>query len=195
VRLTAAEYQDQLRALLPQGAAWPRAADSVLASLLLGWSEELARIDGRAWDLLEEIDPRTTTELIAEWERICGLPDPCSGLAPTLQGRRDAVLAKLTGRGGQSRAFYIALAAAFGFAITIEEFDLFTVGDTVGMSLTGDPWRFAWLVRAPEVTVREFAVGQSTAGEPLRSGGNHLLECVLTRLKPAHTHVIFAYGS
>lgn len=195
VRKSAAEYRDELRALLPTGEAWPEAADSVLANLLFAWAEEHARIDGRALDLLEEADPRSTAELISDWERMCGLPDPCTGPQPTLQGRRDAVVQKLTSRGGQSRAFFIAVAAALGFSITIEEYDLFTVGHTVGMPLRGDPWRFAWLVRAPAETIREFRVGQSTAGEPLRSWGNVVLECAITRLKPAHTHVLFAYGS
>lgn len=39
-----------------------------------------------------------------------------------------------------------------------------------------------------------FSAGRSAAGDPLAAWGNVPLECVLTRAKPAHTTVLFAYG-
>ena len=60
--------------------------------------------------------------------------------------------------------------------------------------MTNDGWQFVWQVNAPEASIVEFDAGRSSAGEPLRSWGNELLECVINRLKPAHTYVLFAYG-
>ena len=195
--LTAADYLAQLQALLPQGFAWPRQADAALTKLLLAWADELARVDGRAADLVEEADPRTTAELLADWERVAGLPDPCVaalGVSQTAAQRRAALVAKLTTIGGQSAAYYIALAASLGYTITVTEFSPFQAGSDAGDALTNDGWRFVWQVNAPEASIVEFSAGRSSAGEPLRAWGNELLECVINRLKPANTYVLFAYG-
>lgn len=196
--LTATDYLAQLQALLPQGPAWPRDAEAELTRLLSAWAAELARVDGRAVDLVEEADPRTTTELLSDWERVAGLPDPCvealAGTQTTAQ-RRAALLAKLTTIGGQSAAYYIALAASLGYTITVSEFTPFQAGHSeAGDPITNDEWGFAWQVNAPDESIVVFAAGRSCAGEPLRAWGNELLECVITRLRPAHTHVLFAYG-
>ena len=196
--LTATDYLAQLQALLPQGPAWPREADAALTQLLAAWADELARVDGRAADLVEESDPRTTAELLADWERVAGLPDACvaalAGTQTTTQ-RRAALVGKLTTIGGQSAAYYIALAASLGYTITVTEFAPFQAGHSAaGDPLSNDEWMFAWQVNAPEESIVEFSAGRSCAGEPLRAWGNELLECVISRLRPAHTHVLFAYG-
>lgn len=178
--MTAEQYLRQLQALLPTGAAWTREPAAELTKLLRGLAEELARIDQRAEQLLSEADPRTTTEMIDEWERSLGLPDPCTGPLATLQERRAAVTAKLTAIGQQSPAYFIALAATLGFSVTIDE------------QVDADP--FKWRVNAPTETIRSFRAGQSTAGEALRTWGNALLECAISRLSPAHTQVVFGYG-
>lgn len=193
--LTAAEYLAQLQALLPQGFAWPRQADAALTRLLLAWADEMARIDGRAARLIEEADPRTAVELLADWERVAGLPDPCVaalGIEQTAAQRRAALAAKLASGGGQSAAYYIALAARLGYTITITEHETFTVRSKVCDPLNDLPWRFTFTVNAPLDTVRRFTV-RSAVADPLAAWGNELLECVISRLKPAHTHVLFAY--
>ena len=112
--LTADAYLGQVQALLPPGLAWTREQDAVLTLLLQGLAEELARVDGRADDLVDEADPRTALELLQEWEAVCGYPDECLESGATPQERRAAVVARLTARGGQSRAYFIALAAVPG---------------------------------------------------------------------------------
>ncbi|PTT59353.1 phage tail protein, partial [Pseudomonas sp. HMWF007] len=112
---TAADYLEQLKALLPPGQAFPRESGTTLHNLLDGMSVELARADSRAETLPEEANPATTIELLGDWERVVGLPDKCSGaLEETLQGRRSALLAKLTSTGGQSPSYFIQLAATLG---------------------------------------------------------------------------------
>lgn len=195
--MTSAEYLAQLQALLPQGKAWPREADAALTQLLAAWADEMARVDGRAADLIEEADPRATAELLADWERVASLPDSCVaayGITQTTAQRRNALVAKLTTIGGQSAAYYIALAASLGYAITVTEFDPFTAGSAAGDDLTNGDWAYAWQVNAAQETIIDFTAGESSAGDPLRAWGNELLECVIRRLRPAHTHVLFAYG-
>ena len=189
---TAAHYLDDLKALLPPGIAWPRdggTQDDVLGAL----AEELARVDARAADLLEEADPRTTAELLPDWERAFGLPDPCVDLPDTYGERIVALVEKMSRIGGQSPTYFIALAARLGFTVTITEFDPFTVEDTVEDTITGQDWQFAWQVNAPPETVTAFTV-DGYVTEPLADWGNVRLECAIARLKPAHTTVLFAYA-
>ncbi|WP_236189304.1 YmfQ family protein [Pseudomonas pharyngis] len=194
---TAADYLEQLKALLPPGQAFPRESDTTLHDLLDGMSIELARVDGRGEALPLEANPASTNELLTDWERVAGLPDKCSGvLEETLQGRKSALLAKLTSTGGQSPAYFIQLAASLGYTVTIEEYRPFRAGhSSAGDPLTNGPWIFTWLIRAPEVSVTDFRAGRSAAGERLRTWGNDTLECKLNQLKPAHTIALFAYGA
>lgn len=191
--ITAAEYLAQLQALLPPGAAWTREPDAELTLLLAGLAEELARIDGRAEVLIKQIDPRTSDELLGDWELVLGLPDPCAEAFETVQERRAAAYGKLVAGGGASRQFYIDLAGTLGYEITIKEFFRFTAGSRAGQAITNDDgWRHAWRVNAGETTYRHFKAG-SSAGEPVRAWGDELLECAITKRKPAHTKVLFAY--
>ena len=125
-----------------------------------------------------------------------GLPDECSDSAEdTVEERRAAVLAKLVGIGGQSPQYFLDVAADLGFEITIEELSPFLIGDLIGDPLYDEAWRFTWIVNASEFTIRSFLVGSSRIGEPLRTWGNEVLECVFARLKPAHTRIQHTYGS
>ncbi|MEJ6817677.1 YmfQ family protein [Pseudomonas sp. LF-5] len=193
---TAADYLEQLKTLLPPGQAFPREAGTTLHNLLDGMSIELARVDGRGENLPAEANPASTNELLSDWERVAGLPDKCSGvLEETLQGRKNALLAKLSSTGGQSSAYFIELASTLGYTVTIEEYRPFRAGRSyAGDPLTNGPWVFTWLVRAPESTVISFRAGASAAGERLRTWGNDTLECKINQLKPAHTIALFAYG-
>lgn len=193
--LTQADYLSQLQALLPQGPAWPREASALLTRLLDALSNEFARVDGRAQQLIDEADPRTTYEMLADWERVVGLPDTCVALAGvtfTVDQRRAALLSKLSGIGGQSRAYFIEIAARLGFTITITEFHEWNVGDDVEAALNGTAWNFAWQVNAPLNTVIEWNV-ESDVEMPFSVWGNEQLQCAMNRNKPAHTVVLFAY--
>lgn len=193
MQATTEDYQQQLSELTPPGPVWNRTDGSVFMKLLLAMADELARVHNRALDLIEEADPRTTFELLPDWERAFGLPEACGVLPDTLEERRNALVEKITRRGGQSPQYYIDVAALLGFTVTITEFDHFTVGSQVNDPIYDEEWNFVWQVNGPSETVRAFVVN-SGVSEPLADWGNDLLECVITRLKPAHTYVQFAYG-
>lgn len=190
-------YRMQLQALLPQGAAWPRDPEAILTALLDTLAEELARVDGRALELIEEADPQTTLELLTEWERVAGLPDPCLQKADTLQERRMVLLAKLTNSGGQSIAFYLQVAESLGYSgTTIDESRPFVCGiSRCGDKLNGGhSVRYVWHVNVPGPRVTTFRCGVSRCGEKLTNIDRaEDLECLLNRLKPAHSHLIFNY--
>lgn len=196
MRVPAEHYYDHLQALLPSGAAWSRDPSGTLGQFLLAMADGLARAHNRATDLTEEVDPRATMDMLADWERITGLPDPCSGSATTAQERRVAIVSKLTSRGGQSVAYFAALIAGLGYSASIEEFRPFITGRSqCGDRLTGPhairhTWRVT--VHGPRLTL--FRAGGSRVGEHL---GKYTraedLECLLQRLKPAHSTLIITY--
>lgn len=191
--MDAESYLRQLQALLPPGAAWPREDSATLTQTLWALAEEFARVDGRAATLRDEADPRTTFELLIDWERAFGLPAPCmDGVSQTLQQRRNALVAQVTGIGDQSRQYFIDLAASAGFSISITEFEPWTFSKPFSAPLYGQAWRFAWQVNAPLETVGYWTF-RDPFSMPFAWWGNELLECLISRLRPAHTHVLFAY--
>lgn len=192
------QYTELLKNLLPPGKAFPREPGTNLEKVLTGCAVEFSRVEARADFLAVDLVPISTLELLPDWERVAGLPDKCSGeLEQTIQGRRNALVAKLASTGGQSKGYYVEVARQLGYEITISEFKPFRAG----MSSAGDPltntkdWIYTWRVNGYETTVINFRSGISAAGEPLRSWGNSALECKINQLKPAHTYVIFSYGA
>lgn len=211
---SADDYGGLLSKLLPSGRAWPRALGSRLERLLAGLGEELARADERVRTLLRESDPRTATELLPEWERSVGLPDPCSGPIEGLAGRRGAVVARLLPIGGPTPQFYRDLALALGFSVTIVEFVPAVCGSRLparlaqptrparaGVARCGDRleplpgWPFAWRVDADDFTLKRARAGSAVCGDRLSTFGNLVLECTLARAKPAHTVLSFRYAT
>lgn len=187
------QHRDALMALFPKGQAWPTEPDSELGKLMHGVAEEFARIDARAEDLLRESHPSTAFELFEEWEQMHGLPDTCASSDPTFQERRLALVQKYQMFGGQSREFFIAIAAALGFEITITEYRERSFGMDHGTLYGDTEWNWVWQVNAALTNYAERSMGEPF-GEYYREWGNQRLECVLNRLVHAHRYLIFSYS-
>lgn len=189
-------WRSQLARFLPSGQAWKYKEGGFLDRLIAALAEEFARADARLERLLDEADPRTTLELLADWERVAGLPDSCTGMPDSISERQAALVQKLTARGGQSIAYFTEVAARLGYAITIDEPDYFEAGDDVGYECGSEDWRHVWIVNVhydgdlPNLVV--FSAGDD-AGRRLVDWGSIDLECIIARLKPAHTIVHIAY--
>lgn len=176
------DYFDQLKALLPTGAAWgdPVQGEGPLDEALWGTAPGLGRCDIRAQELHNETDPRSTVELIGDWERVAGIPAVCTArCAPeegefTLWQRQNRVQNRLLSRGGQSKDYFIAQAAALGRTVTIEEFPPFAAGSPAGSRVfVGDGehqdnglwvsnhWSTAWVVHWTVGTLDWFTAGEA----------------------------------
>src|SRR5215831_2222335 len=122
VRRSGDDYAVALANLLPVGQAWPREPESVLMRVIRGLAQVMGFVDSRAADLLErESDPRKTIELLPEWERNWGLPDPCFLSTPSIAERQLMLVFKMTLLGAQSREWFIDVAKWLGYDITITE--------------------------------------------------------------------------
>jgi uncharacterized protein YmfQ (DUF2313 family) len=129
IRRSGDDYRDALLSLLPQGQAWPKAPGSTLERSINGLAQYWGFVDQRAADLLEiESDPRKTAELLTDWERNWGLPDPCYSAPTTVELRRIELVNRMTLLGAQSREFYKWFKQQIGFTITIREYRPFMVG-------------------------------------------------------------------
>jgi len=221
VRRTGADYALALGNLLPWGPAWPRHPTSVLMQVIAGLANYWGFVDGRAADLLEvESDPRLTIELLPDWERNWGLPDPCWTAAQSIAQRHAQLIMKMTLLGGQSRDFFIKWAAWLGYTITITEYSPFEcavsqMGDTREMEFwNGTPgdtpdipyyrWyigpeeqRFFWTVHVANAPLDWFRMGEAEAGihHHLEIGEPEDLMCLLDRWKPAQTKIVYDFSN
>jgi uncharacterized protein YmfQ (DUF2313 family) len=151
VTRTGEDYAVALQGLLPQGQAWPRAWEGMLMLVVRGLTRIWGDFETRASKLLEvESDPRMTIELLPDWERNWGLPDPCYKAPLTIYERQVALVMRMTIQGAQSREFFIQVAAQIGYTIGITEYRVWTVGiDGCGDcrvygDLPPDPMRDQW---------------------------------------------------
>lgn len=135
IRRSGNDYCRVFLGLLPVGQAWPYQPGSILWQVCCGLAQYWGFIDGRAGDLLErESDPRKTLELLPDWERAWGLPDPCFPEATTIGERQRMLITKMTWMGGQSRDYFTRVMKWLGFDIHIREYSPFMAG----LSETGD---------------------------------------------------------
>ncbi|MEW6778316.1 MAG: putative phage tail protein [Bdellovibrionota bacterium] len=174
-----ADYGALLLALLPRGRAWPRDATSNLAKLLFALGAELARVEGRVHDLISEAFPSTVEELIDEWEKEYGLPDPCTEPPSTLDERIEVLLANLFGNADGTPAFWTGIASALGYNITITTPPPFTCeSECDDFYYADDAAGFNWIV--------------STASQG--ASKDALLECLFEHYQPSHGLFSFEYS-
>lgn len=181
-------HSDLLKRLLP-----PFAYEVNGACISAELAAEGAALDAAqqsADALLAEFDPRTTAALFADWERVAALPDNCCGTdqALTLAQRRQQLIAKITSHGGQSRQFFIDLAAKLGYHdVGITEFRMANCEGNCEQVLRGEDWLFAWQMDIGDYIAIHEMTCTDPCDSPLRSWQATELQCRVEKTKPAHT--------
>jgi uncharacterized protein YmfQ (DUF2313 family) len=200
---TPEQYAKQALALEPRGLLWSsRDPDANRIKLYQGHGEEASRVEGRGLDLLEELDPRITAELLEDYERLLDMAGDCVGIQDLATDRQRAIHEKLTILGSESPQAFIDAARRVNFIITIEEHFAMIAGpfgpldrSKAGDAITqGSDWAHTFTVHSVLTGVTEFKAGSGRCIDPLRVFGNDVLECVVNRKKPAHTQALFSYG-
>ncbi|RXT52919.1 hypothetical protein B6S44_19460 [Bosea sp. Tri-44] len=188
---------DELLSNLPPGWIWRRDRDSVIAALLTPLAGGIAEVEAVAEAMLREVDPRLASVCLTDFERVLG-PDLCGRdrSAMSLGDRRQLAHQRWTARGGASRAYFIELAAKRGVAITISENRVTYAGEMVaGDELVDWPQQFIWIVHLAFTEESLFEADEGQAGDRLYDLTISDIDCDIRRLKPAHTQVVFDYGS
>ena len=172
------DYLANILAKFPRGAAY---GGINLHALCQGFAQAVGDVQAGATQLSEiETLPGSANMLLPYWEFDYGLPDSCVPAGATIGQRRAALQAKIAAVGGASEAYFISVAAALGWAITIVE---------------GAVGSHTWTIHAaPTAPPSLFTAGGSAVGDYLETiGTNTQLECVMNRIKPAHTKLLFSY--
>ena len=197
-------YRDQLHALLPAGRAWPEEADTTLDALVRAIAAEIAEVDLHDANLLEEIRPNTTFDLLPEWERVAGLPDVCSVLGATVAVRRASLLEKLVTKPTLHSSEFERIGRTYGVDIVVEDLDqtraeaLATelLMDGITLDVSGGKWRFVWWITIPTSADVVRLTTLSDVTTPFRSvGRNTEMECRLENAAPAHTRLEIGYNA
>lgn len=167
-------------AALPTGRVWPREPDAVLPRVMEALGPTYGRMTARALGLLRDAPAGTLDEMLPDWEATLGLPDPCAGDAPSLPQRRASVRAAIAAQGGQSAPYFVAILAALGRTGTVTNFAPARAGLlAAGEPLYGPEWSHAWLVTL------------DAAPSDGDAATDAVVRCVLDRLAPAHTALLF----
>lgn len=126
--------------------------------------------------------PWTATYLLDDWIAALDLPWPCSELPTTDDEKRALIAARLAAQGGQTPAYLVAVAAAFGISIVIVERP-YGVPFRAGVARAGDR-----LGTEGDLHTFEVQAPASTS-----STDRARLECLIEAFKPAHTLAIYSY--
>ena len=183
-----AQYLELLKNLLPPGPAFPVDDEaSEMAVILDTIAAECVRVEAFVNLLIEESDPRSTTQLFEEWESSYGLPDECVMAflerEITQDERRKSLVTKATGVGGQTLSYFEELAKQLGRNVTVKN-----------LRQEGNPETYHWWqVSINDSSSLDEATVLMTVDDALATWGDALLECVFNQRKPAHTRVFFAY--
>ncbi|HEC2616911.1 TPA: DUF2313 domain-containing protein [Raoultella ornithinolytica] len=190
------DYTRALSALLPAGLAWPRDVKSTQHATLRALGGSFARSDTDSQALLSSGFPSTALMMLSEWESTLGLPDDCAiGEIGSISERQRAIVSKLISTGGLNRAYYVTVAAALGYEITINQFRPAMCGMSVcDEPINGEEWPFTWQINVPDSSVRYSYAGTTFCGDALASWGDKQFECSITKIAPSHINIIFAYG-
>lgn len=196
VARTAEQYRQQLRGLLPSGPAWDPELVPEIELVLQGVALEFSRLEGRAVDLLNEMDPSGVSELVPDWEAVMGLPDACLGPNPAFEDRRLAVRRRLFEVGGQTPAYFIEIAVSQGYPnATITEHRAPRMGRSRFGSAHFGTWgaQFMWTLNTGSRQKKGRRFGVSYWGERFGVNPGNALECLIRRPAPAHTVVHINY--
>lgn len=180
-----------LNLLLPIGSYSP--SQPMLSSSLQAEANVFDDIEASASVAEGGVTPYRAGALLADWERVLGLP---SSPNASFQQRQQRVLAKLSETGGLSIPYFTRLAASLGYKISIEEPSQFRAGSSrAGDRLWDKDTIWVWLVNISnsQTIAFRFCAGVSAAGEHLTSFGDPVIEEIFNDLKPAHTFCYFAY--
>lgn len=185
------EWGDTLLKQMPRGRAWPRDPDTDLPKYVRGFARRLAELELSADQLLLEMRPETTVQLLPEWEQYLGLPE-CDIAGQSFEMRRNAVVEKYHRKGGLQTWMIEQIAAAFGFTIKVSEQWPHHVLRNVSYPLYPSSTRFVLRVDVIGMPEDRFTVLDNVL-VPLRGTAPLVLECVLNRLKLAGFYYDFNY--
>lgn len=171
-----ANHANLLKALLPP-VAYDRTG-AVLNAELIAEGKQLDDYQNKVNALLLEIDPRTTVELLPDWERVYGLPDDGLTVATTIEERQLLLTAKVSAIGGLSKPYFQNLLETAGYTVLIDQ----PRGFFAGVSRCGDR------IYSSEGVVWYWRVRLRRNGMVISEDERARIKAWLNSVKPASSH-------
>jgi len=172
---TQLEFAEAFVRLLPTGPAWATDFNSQLRIALYPLANTYATNETLAQNLLIDIFPSTSVQLIPEWNESLGLPGPCSIGSSNVAVSQSAIVAQINNQGGVSEAYYISYALSMGYVITISNYSSLRIGHDINQSCYDRKYDFIWIVTIVSGAVPSY------------------LECMLRQIAPAHLQLYVIY--
>lgn len=174
---------------IPFGTVWARLTQAML--------KPLADLYARAWQLTNESRASSLIDSLEDWEADLGLPDPCVTSAQSVEQRKASVRSKASGVATITPQEFVKLAARLGFIVALEEPFAFRVGESSvgwgGDELSNVGLEQQWVLHVFDMPVWQFEVGVSEVGvDRLLDFDLGPLECVVRRIRPGWTEVVFS---
>lgn len=199
--------EDVIARHLPLGPAWRafRVAGKRANRMLKGLSGAYEAAWRFLSDLMDELDPYTSNNLLPEWETAVGLPDACLWQATSIADRRAQIIYRLSKRRWNSAQDWHDLAALFGLKIAItpgwyvQRPQLFEYRFPMGFDLYPKLGRFRVYVDIIEQDFAGFEYGatgtNAGVGFPIPFGETDqnvtAFMCLINRIRPANVVVIW----
>lgn len=188
-----AQWTNAIMAQMPRGVIWPRATSLNLYKYAQGYAPRLERAEASAGDLLLEMRPETTLQLIDEWEEYLGLPECVAEPVSNFEYRRYAVIEKYHRKGGLQAWNVQRLAEDLGFTVSVDE--VFPHHCLRGCTYPLWPQQYRYILR---VTVTGIPGARMTCLDdvltPLLIADARVLECTLNRYKLGGLYYEFYYA-
>jgi uncharacterized protein YmfQ (DUF2313 family) len=174
-KYTKQNWVEFLNQLLPDGEAFnAKYIDgSNLNKLQKARATEFKRFGDYISELIKEVDPSTTDDMLSRWEESFGIPDECIPLATTVEERRDNLVLKFSSLAFQSDNDLITLASDYGFTITLR-------------LETGFPYTFPIILNNRERSL--FLITGDFNTNPSKAS---IFQCLVRRLIPINRKVVF----
>lgn len=144
--ISAIQFARMMIRLWPAG-RWVEGEDTERFRLMHAQGEELARVHQRQIDLLEENDPRTTSELLPEWEAQYGLTDS-SGTEAERRARLQTRVLSMFGFSARPVDYQRVLAPALDLDENDVEIIEFSAAQAASVERPRDVYRF-YIYRNP----------------------------------------------
>jgi uncharacterized protein YmfQ (DUF2313 family) len=175
-------WRKVVQRLLPPGPLWDLETQPGLAAAADAMTSQANSVNNAVRLFVLQVFPWTVTYMLDAWVAELDLPWPCAELPTTDDEKRALIGARLAAQGGQSPAYLVSVAAAFGIPITIVEWP-FGRPFRTGLSRCGDRL-------GTEAQLHMFEVqAPASTGTDDRAR----LECLINAFRPAHTEPIYSY--
>ncbi len=166
--------------------------DGIAKSFVL-FEEDLQKV-------FDEMDPRTTEDLIGRWETEYGMAQSCYGIADTLDERRINILKQINLSGVQTIAEFKSLADDEGVPTILTagiEWFSFPFDEPLFPFpiITEKQARFTLVVQLPkELNEFLFPFDITLFPFPFGSGPDNIIQCLFKKLVPCNVRVLFLFN-